>query len=133
MDSKPSFTYDNKPKHNRSHISGQIVVGNKKYCTLCSEFKSLRLFNRNSQSRSGYRSECRNCYNTKTLNSSRLKIQKKYKVKQVSPANYAQCIIDGNKKYCKRCFLLLSVTSFTLDTTTKTGYANRCIYCIRKN
>lgn len=84
-----------------------------KTCSICKIEKSLELFNKSPDIKSGYKSTCKACRNSAA------------RLKNINPA-------DIKDKKCSRCNLIKLPEEFYLLKRNKDGYTNNCKTCVNK-
>lgn len=86
-----------------------------KTCTKCGKRKNLSEFYRRSDTKIGFRADCKQCYNISSI-----KIIQKQK------------LFDKGLKECPKCKIEKSLSEFHKNYTKKDGFQYECKECVRK-
>ena len=120
-----------------------------KTCSKCEEIKNLSEFSKRSDSKDGYRSQCRKCVNTqeskdrvnryyKNNRDVLLSKSKERKLKKSDPNSKIRTIrkmfesCDENHSVCTKCMNIKYKENFIKDKSRKNGLSAQCNECKNK-
>lgn len=120
-----------------------------KTCSKCEEIKNLSEFSKRSDSKDGYRSQCRKCVNTqeskdrvnryyKKNRDVLLNKSKERKLKKSDPNSKIRTIrkmfesCDENQSVCTKCMNIKHKEKFIKDKSRKNGLSAQCNDCKNK-
>lgn len=121
-----------------------------KKCKKCGVIKEFDSFNKRTDSKDGYRNECKDCRRNKENESIRNKKyyleNRLYLLNKANERKYKQRNLDGKiikikeiskhlaegEKICSKCYVIFDCSYFTTDRTKKDGLSSQCNFCRNK-